>query len=318
MFDVVTIGETMVAFEAEDFGPLRHINSFSKWPGGSESNVTIGLARLGFKVGWVSRLGNDEFGQYILSVMRGENIDVSQVKVSPEFKTGVFFVERDIADKFKNYYYRKYSAAAHISPQDINESYFAKAKYIHITGITPLLSNLCYRAIEKVMSLCIQHKIPLSFDPNIRLKIADISSIRKVLVPIMEKSQIILSGAEEITLLFEEKNIDKAIKKALDLLGPDKELVVKNGRKGAIVVVEGKTILVPGFSISRILSSIGAGDAFDAGYLAGRLKNLDIQNSARYGNAMGAFATMGWSPFQTLPHEEQLNAFLEGDSLKQR
>jgi len=318
VFDVVTVGETMVAFEAEDFGPLRHINSFRKWPGGSESNVAIGLARLGFRVGWVSKLGNDEFGHYILSVIRGENIDVSQVKMSPEFKTGVFFVERDITDKFKNYYYRKYSAAAHISPEDINESYFTKAKYVHITGITPLISRLCYRAIEKVIDLCIRHKIPLSFDPNVRLKIADISFIRKIILPIMEKSQIILSGMEELILLFEEKNINKAIGKALCLLGPGKELVVKNGRKGAIVVIEGKTIAVPGFSLPRVASSIGAGDAFDAGYLAGRLKNLSIQDSARYGNAMGAFATMGWGPFQTLPYEKELSAFLEGRSLKQR
>ena len=89
--DAVTMGETMIAFEAQDYGPLREVNLFTRWVGGAEDNFAIGLARLGFKCGWFSRLGNDEFGKEIFRAIKGEGVDVSRVIFDPDAQTGVFF-----------------------------------------------------------------------------------------------------------------------------------------------------------------------------------------------------------------------------------
>ena len=115
LLDAVTMGESMIAFEAQDYGPLREVKLFQKWVGGAEDNFAIGLARLGFKCGWFSRLGDDEFGKEVLRTIKGEGIDVSRVILDTDAQTGIFFVERRAHGDFKCYFYRKLSAASVVS-----------------------------------------------------------------------------------------------------------------------------------------------------------------------------------------------------------
>ncbi len=116
--DVVTIGESMVLLVPDSPGRLRYIESFRKRLGGAESNVAIALARLGHRVGWISKLGNDEFGLYIRNIIRGEGVDTSQVLFDDHHQTGVFFKERAIDRDPNIYYYRHQSAASTLSPDD--------------------------------------------------------------------------------------------------------------------------------------------------------------------------------------------------------
>ena len=94
MLDVVTMGEVMVQFNPITTGPLRHVTYFEKHAAGAEANFAIGMARMGFKTGVITRVGNDEFGKYIVSVLSGEGIDVSRVRVDSEAPTGVYFIQR--------------------------------------------------------------------------------------------------------------------------------------------------------------------------------------------------------------------------------
>src|SRR5690606_8413615 len=102
--DVVTIGETMLLFTPDTEGHMRYASNFSRKFGGAESNVAIGLSKLGHKAGWISRVGNDEFGKAIVSFLRGEGVDVSQVKYDDKAPTGLFFKEKRTVSEFRIQY----------------------------------------------------------------------------------------------------------------------------------------------------------------------------------------------------------------------
>ncbi len=110
--DVISIGETMALFTPNEDGPLRYARNYQVRIAGAETNTLIGLSKLGKKAGWITRLGKDEFGAMILSSVRGEGVDVSQVKLDDAAPTGLFFKERKSAAKVNVFYYRKLSAAS--------------------------------------------------------------------------------------------------------------------------------------------------------------------------------------------------------------
>ena len=309
---VITMGETMMAFEALESGPLRETRQFKKWIGGAEDNFAIGLARLGFNCGWISRLGVDEFGHEILRTIRGEGVDTSQVIRDPECQTGVFFVESRSEGDPHCYYYRKGSAASRLDAGDIDPSYIGSGKILFLTGITPAISPSAHRAAEHFFDLGRQQGCTLVFDPNLRLKLWDMAAARRALIPLMQQSHYVLPGADELKLLMDCDHLDKAIDKASEL--GIVNLAIKQGAKGALWITEsGGAAAVPAFRLKNPVSSMGAGDCFAAGFVAGLLSRKTPLECTRWGNAMGAFCLMGSGPYQTLPDFSGLINFLQGE-----
>ena len=125
--DVVTLGEAMLMFVAEEPGPLEQVRHFSKRTAGAETNVAIGLARLGLKVGWQSRLGTDSMARYLLAAIGGEGVDCSRVVCDPEQRTGFMFKGRvDDGSDPPIEYHRKGSAASRLGPDEIDEAWIAR------------------------------------------------------------------------------------------------------------------------------------------------------------------------------------------------
>ena len=135
--DVVTIGETMVLFTPVNNGPIRYAQQWTRSFGGAESNFAIGLSRLGHKAGWISRIGDDEFGRSLLTFVRGEGVDVSKVTIDENAQTGVFFKEVKTEDDISVYYYRHNSAASKMSAELANEEYIKEmlVGYTSIEGM---------------------------------------------------------------------------------------------------------------------------------------------------------------------------------------
>lgn len=310
MLEAVTLGETMVCLEAEEWGPLRHVQSFSKWAGGAETNFAIALARLGHSVGWISQLGNDEFGRYIYTKIKGEGVDVSQVTFDPKMPTGVFFVEKETPSKFKCYYYRKGSAASRISPDNLNHAYIAQAKLLYLTGITPILSSSCEKAAKMAVQIAKSAKAKILFDPNMRLKLLSANQIRKKLLFFIKNADYFLPSEEELKLLMDEDNLHLAVKKVLSYEA--KTVIVKLGGKGAILIDSSdKQISHPGYHQNFVVNTIGAGDAFDAGFACGLLREMNFSDSLKVANALGAFATLGKGSYQTLPTFNKVLSFIQ-------
>lgn len=313
MLDAITMGESMIAFEAQDYGPLREAKLFQKWVGGAEDNFAIGMARLGFKCGWFSRLGNDEFGKEVYRTIKGEGIDVSRAIFDSDAQTGIFFVERRAYGDYKCYFYRRSSAASLISPDDIDQDYIKHSRIVYLTGITPVLSDSARRATEKVLQIAIENNQTIIFDPNLRLRLCDIATARSILIPMMQKSDYVLPGESELKLLMDCQGLSAAIDKAHSL--GISNLVVKTGVEGAVLACSDKKAKnVAGFRLKNPISSMGAGDCFGAGFVAGLLKEQPMEQCVRWGNALGAFCLMASGPYQGLPDFQELQSFLAGES----
>ncbi|SFA40624.1 5-dehydro-2-deoxygluconokinase [Parageobacillus thermantarcticus] len=310
--DVVTIGESMAVFTPASGGLMRQAVTFTRRIGGAESNVAVGLARLGHRVGWISKVGDDEFGKAILSFLQGEGVDVSRTKIDPEAPTGLYFKEKRRPNDTRVYYYRSGSAASRLTPADLDEKYLAAAKYLHITGITPALSESCRETIFAAIAIARRCGVKIVFDPNLRLKLwSQADEAKEVLLRIAAQADIVLPGAAEAAFLFGDRPVEKWGKQLLD--SGSSLVVIKLGASGAhyftathneyvpgfprLSVLAGPFQIthneyVPGFPVKHVVDPVGAGDGFAAGLLSGLLDGLSLAEAIRRANAVGALVTM--------------------------
>jgi 2-dehydro-3-deoxygluconokinase len=297
--DLVTLGETMVLFLAEQAGPLREASTFRKHVGGAESNVAIGMCRLQHSAGWISRVGDDELGRSILFRLRGEGVDTSRVIVDPEAPTGVMVRERREVGPIAVAYYRRGSAASRLSPSDVDETYVAAARTLHLTGITPALSASCRDATFAAAEIARAAGVRVVLDPNIRYKLWSADDARATLRDLATKADVVLPGADEAELLTGASDPLTAARDLLKL-GPDL-VVVKLGADGAIAVTGDRVVRVPGVALPRVVDPVGAGDAFAAGFHTGWLRNLSLEDTLALANRCGAIATTVAGDIEALP-----------------
>ncbi|MDY0393550.1 sugar kinase [Virgibacillus halophilus] len=302
--DIITLGETMVLFTPNKAGMLRYMDQYSAQIGGSESNVAIGLTRLGHKVGWISRLGSDEFGYKILQFLRGEGVDLNEVKFDHENPTGIYFKEMLNSEEVRVQYFRKNSAASYMKPDDLNEEYIASAKILHISGITPVLSKGCYETILKAIEIAKNNGLKVVFDPNLRKTLCSEQKSKDILLEISSLADIVLPGKGEGQFLTGEAKPER-IANALHEYGSS-GVVIKLGEEGAYFSFEGNDGYVPAHPVKQVVDPVGAGDGFATGVLSGLLDGLNIKSAVRRGTVIGSLVTMVQGDIEGLPDRKRL------------
>lgn len=305
--DLITFGESMVLFSPGEKGPMRHVHSFTKSIAGAESNVAIALSRLGQKVGWFSNLGDDEFGRYIKFMIRGEGVDVSRAKVDTENQTGLVFKELFEHVNPNVYYYRKNSAASYMQPSDLDEDYIRSAKMLHITGITPALSQSAKETTLRAIDIAKEAGVTVSFDPNIRLKLWSLEDAKETILEICQKVDVLFPGIDESEILLGTTDTTEILER-FHAMGVS-EIALKLGKEGCIVSDKATSKFIPGYIVENVEDSVGAGDGFAAGYLSSRLKGLTIEEAGDFANGVGAMATLVKGDSEGYPTYEQLLAY---------
>jgi 2-dehydro-3-deoxygluconokinase len=312
MVDLVSMGETMIQLNAVTSGPLRYVNSFEKHAAGTESNVAVGMVRMGYSAGWISKLGDDELGRYIHGFLRGEGVDVSKVKIDSNAPTGLYFVQRDfpLPGKSVIYYYRKGSAASRLTPEDVDEAYIASAKIFHTTGVTLALSESCRKTVDKAIEIAHNSKVQVSFDTNIRLKLWSPDEARRVILPYLSKTDTLFTDIQDSEILVGEADPASAAKKYLDM--GIKTAVVKMGDKGAYVAnKDGEKSMGIAFKVP-VVDVTGAGDAFDAAFLSCRMRGMNLDRSIEFANATGALCVTVRGDVEAIPTTEDVKRFISG------
>lgn len=299
----------MVLFTPETKGQMRYARSFSSKIAGAETNTLIGLSKLGHETGWISRVGKDEFGAFVLSAVRGEGVDTSQVLVDETAPTGIFFKELLYEDSVRIQYYRKGSASSQMSPEQLSEEYIANAQYLYLTGITPALSDSCKASVFHAIELAKRHGRKVVFDPNIRRKLWSDDEARETLLAMAEKADIVLPGVAEGEFLFGTKN-DAEIAEQFHRLGVE-TVVMKLGEKGAYLSTALENKYIPGFKAVKVVDPVGAGDGFAAGFLSGLIEGLSLEDSVKRACAVGAMVVMVNGDIEGLPDRETLDSFMQ-------
>ncbi len=285
---VITLGECMALFYPGQPIRLAEAAYLHLDIAGAETNLCIALARLGHTVRFVSKIGKDPFGEKIKKILQQEGVVIDAVIEDDCAPTGVFFREWLPDGQRRVYYYRKDSAASFLNESNMKPEYFDKVKILHVTGITPALSESCLSACNRAIELAKHAGAVVSFDPNYRAPLWDYDTARNVLIPLMRKSNIVLMGHEDAYALFGQLG-ERQLLETVGNLGVQ-ICILKRAEKGAIALSDGKLIEVPAFPVEKILDPVGAGDGFDAGFLAGWLRGWSLEQALVLGAEIGASA----------------------------
>lgn len=304
--DVVTFGEAMVLLVADRAGPLEDAESFVRRTAGAETNVAIGLARLGLSVGWASRLGQDSMGRYLLREIAREGVDCSHVVVDAAQRTGMMFKSRTdgIGDPAIEYH-RKGSAASLFAPQDIDETWLVSARHLHVTGIFPALSPSCLAATERSMALMRAAGRGLSFDPNLRPALwPSPQAMRDTVNALAARADWVLPGLDEGRQL---TGADDAPGIARFYLARGvRGVVVKLGGDGAYYDTGSDRGTVPAFPVAKVVDTVGAGDGFAVGLISALLAGRSVVDAVTRGAWIGARAVQVLGDTDGLPTRAEL------------
>jgi sugar/nucleoside kinase (ribokinase family) len=307
---VLGFGELMIQLNPTSKGPLRHANMFERRVAGSEANVIIGMSRLGNESAFFTAVGDDELGNCIISTLNAEKVETKFIKVGSGF-TAVYFVERGypVPSKTNVLYYRKGSAFSKITPNDIAPEMFDNIELIFISGITPALSESCYSASKKMVEIAKEKNIKVVFDTNIRKKLLPDSEIAiKTLSFFIQEADILITGIGDLEHIFPNLSLDDQIKELRTLTSTDL-IVFKMGKEGARAY-KGKDVFEARSFDVEVVDELGAGDAFDAAFLASFMEGKTIDESLIYGNAAGAIVVGVVGDIEPLPNWKELDTFI--------
>lgn len=284
--EAVTIGETMIMFAPPPFQLIENSNTFIAMLGGAETNVSIGLERLGMHSGWISKLVDNALGRKILNTMRSYGVDVSRVILTDMGRVGLFFVEFGAEPRpLKTIYDRAGSAFTTLRPEEIDWEYISQAEILHQTGITPALSECCRELTIKAAEKAREMGVKTSFDVNYRSLLWSPDEARRCLDKILPNIDILISTWRDANILLNDELPPEEAALRLKKEYGSEVVVITLGDKGSIArttrIFRGRPHPV------REVNPLGAGDAFAAGFIYGYLRR-DVQAGLEYGSAMAA------------------------------
>lgn len=301
----------MTMFVAGSPGKLSDIEHFQRRIAGADTNVAIGLARLGFHVGWLSRVGNDSFGNFIRHTLENEGLDCRHLQTDAEHPTGLLFKERAVggADP-KVEYFRRGSAASHLTIEDTREIDFTALRHVHATGIPPALSTSARELAFHTLEQARNSGASISFDPNLRPSLwASEADMRDTLNALAALSDWVLPGLSEGQLLTGQKTpydvagyyLDQGASAVIIKLGPEGSYY-----RGKLDGQE-EHFTVPGCRVAEVVDTVGAGDGFAVGVVSALLDGYSARHATQRGNLIGAQAIQVVGDMEGLPNRNQLH-----------
>jgi len=308
--DTITFGEAMAMFMANHPGPLHEVSQFTRELAGAETNVAIGLARLGLRSGWASKVGNDAFGKFVIERIKNENVDTGHVLIDPHYPTGFQLKSMVLEGDPEVQYFRKGSAASHLNCEDFNEEYFQHAKHMHMTGIPLALSESTRAFAKHALTFMKKNGKKVSFDPNLRPTLwASQEEMVREINEVAFQADYVLPGITEgeiLTGFKEPREIASFyLEKGVELV------VIKLGAEGAFYKTATEEGTVRGFHVEKVVDTVGAGDGFAVGVISGLLEGLNVQDAVLRGNAIGALAVQSPGDNDGYPTKAVLEKYIE-------
>ncbi|MEV4761247.1 sugar kinase [Micromonospora chokoriensis] len=301
MTDVLTLGETMAAFRTT--GALRLGGTAGISVAGSESNVAIGLARLGHRAAWVGVTGADEPGELVRRTLRAEGVDLSWSRVDPTAPTGLILLENRVADINRVTYHRTGSAGSRLRPDDVTQAFDAPGsppRLLHVTGITCALGVDPYQAVVEAVRLARAAGSTVCLDVNHRQRLWSVAEAATALRPLLPSIDLVVASDDELAVLTDASDPVTAL-----LSAGVAEVVVKHGAGGATSHSTGGALHHPARTVP-VVDTVGAGDAFVAGLLSGWLDGADAPARLDRAVTTGAFAVATRGDWEGLPDRAEL------------
>ena len=306
MADIITIGEILVEILTEEVDQVFYKPGklLGPYPSGAPAICIDQAARMGASAAIIGKVGKDDFARINLERLKGSGVDVSHVIETAENTTGVAFVTyfQDGGRQFIFHFSK--AACGELAPEDVDEEAIRSARYLHIMGCSITGSPTMGEAILQAVRLAKKHGVHVSFDPNIRPELLH-GKVMDYYNEIIEASDVLLSGKSELRLLFGDENA--AIVKLLQ--EKDRIVVMKDGSRGTTVYTRADALRMAVFPAKEV-DPTGAGDCFDATFLAMLCEGADLATACRYASAAGAKAVEKRGPMEGNSYRKDLEAFL--------
>jgi 2-dehydro-3-deoxygluconokinase len=303
-FDVTTLGEAMVRLSVPVGQRLELAAQLDMFPAGTEANLAVALARLGRRTAWVSALPDNPLGRLITNQLHMAGVDLSAVIWSTTGRIGTYFIEFSGPPRSTQVIYdRANSLASQIRPEQVDWDILLDTRLLHLTGITPALSDSCAETVREAVRRARGAGVAISFDVNYRSKLWSPPAAAQALRPLMAGVDLLLCGQEDAQLLFgcgsgsdDQGPADgkrraaarEAIVRDLAEQSQAKQVVVTFGAEGAVAWDGSRFRHVAAVPV-EIVDPIGAGDGLAAGIIHGWLDG-DLAQGLRYGAVMAALA----------------------------
>jgi 2-dehydro-3-deoxygluconokinase len=275
MSAVLCVGEALISLTPPVGTPLQEAVDLLISTGGAEVNVAAHLARLGVPTRFAGRVGDDPFGARLRQTLADLGVDTRYLDVDPERPTGLYVKDANGSGTTMRYY-RSTSAAT--SYRHVPQEALDGVGHIHMTGITPALSDDCRLLIEDLLEL---PRVRTSFDVNYRSALWDTAEAAGVLRSLAGQADTVFVGLDEAGEVWGCRRVEDVRR----LLPQPSELVVKDGPREAVAFVGSQVVRVPA-PVIEVLEPVGAGDAFAAGYLAARHYGHDPGDALRWGHTL--------------------------------
>nr|WP_281262395.1 sugar kinase [Allonocardiopsis opalescens] len=299
------LGETMVMLVTGNARPIAADSRLVLRVGGAESNVAVSLARLGHRTRWVSAVGKDPFGRIILDELTDAGVDVSWVTTDDAASTGLYAKDPH-GESTRVYYYRGGSAASRMDVTHLNPLSAQGARVVHISGITPALSEDCRGLTHAVVGDRVLGPAAVSFDVNYRPGLWPVSEAADELAVIARQADIVFVGRDEAETLW-----GTASPEAVRALLPEpRTLVVKDGATGATAFGPDGASWADALRVN-VVEPVGAGDAFAAGWLSGWMRGLDSERALRLGHLMASRAVQIVGDCPQAPTQDEIRRHLD-------
>ena len=282
--DLVTFGEAMVRFSPPPSQRLEQASTLEASVGGSELNVAVLAARLGVASRWVSRLPDNALGRMIDAKAREQGVD-THVEWTADGRVGLYFVEIGGARISSVLYDRAGSAISRVTPGAVDwASVFAGARWYHVSGITPALSDGAATITAESLAAAKRAGLTVSYDLNYRGKLWSAQQARAVQEPLMEHVDVLIAGEDDARLIFGAESAEALAQRfGIGAVA----ITLRDNPCSATIAAEGKTYSAPRFEVDSV-DPIGAGDAFVGGLIVSRLENRSWDEAVRFATATAA------------------------------
>ena len=311
--DIITIGESLIELSSEEH--LKDADVLKKYYGGDALAAAVAASRMGSQVGFITRVGEDVFKDYLLTSWQHEGLDISQVKLAQE-QNGVYFISRPKGCGKEFSYYRKRIAPSKLSLEDISEEYISKSKVLYASGVTQSLSLSAKEAVAEAFRLAKKNGLITAYDPNYSSLISTPETARDDFNKVISDIDILFMSAKYDTVNILEINSVENIMKHIWDMGVV-TIVIKASPKGGYYTGYNGNIVFTEFYTHDVIDTTCSGDAFNGGFLHALTHGMTPLEATRFASIVAGLQAKGIGAIKSIPYKDEVYAIFEKGDLNE-
>ncbi len=308
--DIIAIGESLIELSSDEH--LKDAEVLKKYYGGDALAVAVSASRMGSDVGFITRVGEDVFKDYLLTSWKDEGLDISQVKTAQE-QNGIYFISRPYGCGKEFSYYRKRIAPSKLSLEDISEDYIANSKIVYASGVTQSLSLSAKEAVAEAFKIAKKNGVMTAYDPNYSSLITTQETAKDDFHKVVPDVDILFMSAKYDTVnIFEITSVENIMKYLWDM--GVSIIIIKASSKGGYYTGYNGNIIFTEFYTHDVVDTTCSGDAFNGGFMHALTHGLTPFEASRFASIVAGLQAKGIGAIKSIPYKDEVyNIFERGN-----